>query len=352
MNASVVPAITLQAMLAGFEALGLSMAPLREACGAAAAAPPETPVPALVLDRLRAAASRQRPEPEFPTALGLAIPFGAFGLTDYLAGSSDAVAGGFESLALHLRLVARGISLELSRIDGERWVRVLAGDAAAPWSGSEMTVAVFVARFRQGTGGRFQPSRVLVRAGAPGRSAVHEALLGVPVETGAPAAALVMDEAAWRLPLRGADPCLRGVLQQALVASGLEAPGVSDLEQAIRARLRDALPAATATPVRVARLLGMSERTLQRRLGESGSSFTALLEDFRRAEAMRLLADTDVALAEVAARLGYAEQTSFTRAFRRWSDTTPAAWRAARRPVHRVGRIAAARRKGGGEGAE
>jgi AraC-like DNA-binding protein len=352
MTSSFVPALTLQAMLAGFEALGLSMAPLREACGAAVAARPEAPVPIEVMARLRAAAAMQRPEPEFPTALGLAIPFGAFGLTDYLAGSSDTVAGGFQSLALHLRLVARGITLDLARIDGERWVRVLAGDAAAPWPGSEMTVAVFVARFRRGTGGAFQPRRVLVRAGTPGRSARHEALLGVPVETGAPSAALVMDEATWRLPLRGADPYLRGVLQQALAASGLEAPGVSDLEQAIRARLRDALPAGTATPVRVARLLGMSERTLQRRLGESGSSFTALLEAFRRDEAMRLLADTDLALAEVAGRLGYAEQTSFTRAFRRWNEATPAAWRAARRPVHRVGRVAAARRPGGGEGAE
>jgi AraC-like DNA-binding protein len=75
-------------------------------------------------------------------------------------------------------------------------------------------------------------------------------------------------------------------------------------------------------------LLGVSERTLQPRLGEQGRRFSEVVEDFRREEAARQLNTPGVHLVEIASRLGYAEQTSSTRAFRRWAGTTPARWRA------------------------
>jgi len=324
-------------MLDGFAALGLDLGPLREAVGTPDA---NDLVPAESMERLWEAATAQRPEATLPVALGLAIPYGAFGFTDYLAGSADTVAGGFESLALHLRLVARGIPLELEHVDGLHWVRVGAGmpEPRRAWS-TAMTAAILVGRFRRATSGALQPRRVCLPVGGPDDAPACEGLLQAPVECGAPLAALGLDEAAWVLPLRGADPYLRPVLMAALAASGLDVPGDSDLQRAIRARLRDALASGAAEPARIARLLGMSERTLQRRLAATGDSYSELLQSFRRTEAMRLLTDTDLTLVEVASRLGYAEQTSFTRAFRRWSGATPAAWRAERRPVHRVGRI-------------
>jgi len=93
-----------------------------------------------------------------------------------------------------------------------------------------------------------------------------------------------------------------------------------------RARLRDALTDRGADMHRIARLLGISVRTLQRRLASSGSSWSGVVEAFRRDEAARLLAGP-TPLVDVTARLGYREQTSFTRAFRRWTGKTPAQWR-------------------------
>jgi len=117
------------------------------------------------------------------------------------------------------------------------------------------------------------------------------------------------------------------------VAAQLELtqPNDTGLESALRARLRGSLSQGQATPHRMATLLGVSERTLQRRLAEHGRSFTDVLEEFRREESARLLCDRRLALTEIATRLGYAEQTSFTRAFRRWTGSTPGAWRADRR---------------------
>ncbi len=71
----------------------------------------------------------------------------------------------------------------------------------------------------------------------------------------------------------------------------------------------------------------MSPRTLQRRLGDEGTSVHALLDEVRRGRAAALL-DADMAIGEVAYLLGYSEPSAFHRAFRRWTGVTPEAFRA------------------------
>ena len=82
---------------------------------------------------------------------------------------------------------------------------------------------------------------------------------------------------------------------------------------------------------KVAKALRMSPRTLQRRLGELGTSYQEVLDDVRRRSARRLLANTDLATSEVAFLLGFEEMNSFTRAFHTWEGTSPAQWRATAR---------------------
>lgn len=78
----------------------------------------------------------------------------------------------------------------------------------------------------------------------------------------------------------------------------------------------------------VAKKLGVSERTLKRRLADQGTTFSRIVDDARRAEACLLLADPRWTLDRIAARLGYSDTGNFTRAFRRWTGETPGAWRA------------------------
>lgn len=77
----------------------------------------------------------------------------------------------------------------------------------------------------------------------------------------------------------------------------------------------------------VARRLHVSTRTLKRRLAARGSSFSEVLDEVRRQRALLLLADRRLALGDVADRLGYSDVANFTRAFRRWTGQTPAAYR-------------------------
>jgi len=79
----------------------------------------------------------------------------------------------------------------------------------------------------------------------------------------------------------------------------------------------------------VADALHLSPRTLQRRLGDAGTSYQQLLDQVRHHLARRLLDATDLDVGEIAFLLGFEELNSFNRAFRQWEGATPARWRTA-----------------------
>ena len=77
----------------------------------------------------------------------------------------------------------------------------------------------------------------------------------------------------------------------------------------------------------VARALHVSRRTLQRRLADDGTSFRLVLEDLRKELAERYLKDPGNSIVEVAFLLGFSDQSSFHRAFQRWTGASPGRWR-------------------------
>jgi AraC-like DNA-binding protein len=80
---------------------------------------------------------------------------------------------------------------------------------------------------------------------------------------------------------------------------------------------------------KAASFLGVSTRTLQRRLREEGTTFAELLEEFRRKMSLHLLRDKSLAVYEVAFLLGYSDPSAFYRAFRRWCGSSPYEYRTA-----------------------
>ena len=77
------------------------------------------------------------------------------------------------------------------------------------------------------------------------------------------------------------------------------------------------------------RLAGTSVRSLQPSLTEAGTSYSQLVDELRLRTARELLGDERCALGEIAYELGYSDPAHFTRAFRRWTGSTPSAWRRA-----------------------
>jgi AraC-like DNA-binding protein len=98
----------------------------------------------------------------------------------------------------------------------------------------------------------------------------------------------------------------------------------SNVEQIVRESMRRAMFADEQPTIQqAADLLGMSRRTLQRRLEESDLSYRVLLDDTRRQLAECYLRDPKRQAKEISIVLGFAEQSSFTRAFRRWTGVAP-----------------------------
>jgi AraC-like DNA-binding protein len=77
----------------------------------------------------------------------------------------------------------------------------------------------------------------------------------------------------------------------------------------------------------VAAEVGMSSRSLSRRLSEMGTSFNDLIEGLRKQIAHRYLHETDMSCTQIAFVLGYSDVSSFNHAFKRWSGETPTAAR-------------------------
>ncbi len=115
--------------------------------------------------------------------------------------------------------------------------------------------------------------------------------------------------------------------QLELVREQLEQEGESAELRAIRdAAARNAVQGDYSAAA-LARRLGMSQRTLQRRSGELGTSVREIIDDVRAATARQLLSDPELNLVEISLALGYSTESAFRRAFRRWTGQSPSAYR-------------------------
>jgi AraC-like DNA-binding protein len=140
-----------------------------------------------------------------------------------------------------------------------------------------------------------------------------------------PAHRLVFAASELDLPLVTADAAAKK-----LAADQLERE-LAQLSDGLVGKIRAHLAKHDAPPtiVELARTLKLSPRTLKRRLADDGTTYTALRDGQRRQRAMLLLDDRSLSISEVALRLGYTELPNFTRAFRKWTGMTPAAYRGA-----------------------
>ncbi len=126
-----------------------------------------------------------------------------------------------------------------------------------------------------------------------------------------------------------ADPSLRSLFETKL-SEQLPGPRTTDsASNRVRALLQKKLPGTLPSVIDIAAELAMSRAGLQRVLQAEGASFSGILDTVRKELACDLLARSRFSIGEIAFMLGYADRASFHHAFRRWTQTTPQAFRAA-----------------------
>jgi AraC-like DNA-binding protein len=151
-------------------------------------------------------------------------------------------------------------------------------------------------------------------------------VLRCPVTADAAWNGLAISPDTFRLGLKRRDAVLRGVLEGVAIVhdnSPAERSVVGDVRRALASRV-------TGGDTRiqsVARHIGMTARTLQRRLAALNLSYNEVLDTLRREAAEQYLAGDTLSVGEIAYLLGYSEPAAFHRAFRRWHQVTPAAFR-------------------------
>lgn len=156
----------------------------------------------------------------------------------------------------------------------------------------------------------------------------HQAYFGCPIRLGAQRNCLHLDLTSLDLSFKSYNAELLDLLTPALDQQLAEYQSKLSFIETVSWLLKRLLSAGRPDIPTVALELGVSERTLQRRLMEEGTNFQCLLATVRRSRAYELLADPSLDLMEVALHLGYEDQSSFFRAFKQWENKTPSNWRA------------------------
>ncbi len=333
----VVLASMVQGTLAAFTALGLSPRELYEACGSSpeALADPDALVDYEILVRLWEAVLARFPAHPIGLTMareGARVRSESLGVFGYVVQHCRDVRQSIELFARYCPMTFPRLSVELrvaddrARIMVEHEPRVMA--MVEPL---EMFVASLVHDLSEP--GEDAPPATEIAFGHPPKHApgVYAELVPVPVRFEAGWNGLSFDAAVLDRPVTGADPRIGKYLRQqadAQLQARLETTPGDSLEDRVRALVDDHLMAGTSDQASIARSLGMSPRTLQRRLEQEGTSFGRLLEDVRRQRALQLLALPGLSVGEVAFCLGYANPRAFYRSFRRWTGCTPSQWRA------------------------
>lgn len=193
---------------------------------------------------------------------------------------------------------------------------------------NECALAAVTSMVRRVAGTRVVPRELTFRHPAPPTDRFHLELFGCPVTFDAPLDGVHLTTEQLARPTLLGDEGLSAYLLAQLDELRAET-AARTLVSEVRGAVADALADGQPSKSQIARRLGMSERTLHRRLAEEGASFQDLVTRTRQDAAESLLRSDGPSVADVAFLTGFSDQTAFTRAFKRWTGQTPAAFRAA-----------------------
>jgi len=249
-------------------------------------------------------------------------------VVEYAARSQPTLRGAFEQSIRYYCLLHDGFEAEL-KVDGDRAVVTINfGGLTIDNAAHEFVLAVHLMSARRMTGlADLAPIETHFVHARPKNTLVHQRIFRSPVHFGQAQSAIIYPRAALDAPLVAADSGLARVLERH-AADALQKLGRStSLPERVRELVRQDLTSGKLTAESLARRLGMSSRTLHRRLVAQGSSYRGIIDDVRREIALRCLRDPQLAIREVGYLLGFTTGPAFHRAFRRWTGTTAASFR-------------------------
>ena len=265
-------------------------------------------------------------------AIGLAqhhVPRPAsFDVVGYAMVSCADLRGAFERLVRYLLILSDALTMTIGEEPaGDRVTFVLfGGDRPVPRQRIEFILVTLIGFCRWISGREVDPLAIELPYPAPKDAGPYRAALRCPVSFDAPRNSVLFARADMTAPLPTSNPLL-AELHERFAGEYLKQFDHAHTSYRAREVIIRRLPDGEPRRDQVAGELGMSERTLQRRLEQESTSFLQLLDNTRRELAEQYLGRLHLTLAQAAYLLGFADQRSFFRACRRWFEQSPGRYR-------------------------
>jgi AraC-like DNA-binding protein len=247
------------------------------------------------------------------------------GLLYYVSASSEMLSMALQRVARYSSIINEGVSL--TYIDGKDVViafHYVGISRHQDLHQIEFFITALIRMCRLLTGHHLVPSRVSLTHWRDNDYSEFVEFVGGDIEFGAAADEVAFATTIKKMPIVSADPYLNNLLityfEEAMSRRPTNrGPFRSSVENAIV----PLLPHGKIRVSEIARRLGVSQRTLARRLSFEGITFSNVLENLRSDLAERYLIQEDLSISQIAWLLGYQEVSAFTHAFRRWTGQTP-----------------------------
>ena len=188
---------------------------------------------------------------------------------------------------------------------------------------SEEMMSTMLQLARKLTGVDLTPREIHFEHAPPENVSEHKRIFRAPVRFNKPLTKLIFDKFVLELPLVGADLTLGSLLERQAEDLLAKSPRYGIFANQVQQLIRDGLPLGSARIETICRKLGRSERTLQRKLDEEGTSYKELLKETQRDLSKFYLQKPDMAICEVSYLVGFSQVSAFHQAFRRWTGLTP-----------------------------
>lgn len=304
--------------------LGLSPARVLARCGLDAGFldSTDTGVDASTYFALWTAFATESEDSELPLTLGCGVSHGPFQPALLAFSASPDIYTGLKRLAVFKPLCAP-IRLELSETDTCFSAAFATEDDHTMPTVMAMTEVIFFLDLARTFTAHYVVPQVIHLPDPTHVTPAYRDYIGAPIEKGRlPGIIFTMEDA--RRPLISADTDFYRIVEQDLLVKLENLTGGNQISNRVRRVLTEMLPAGTVSAGQVSARLGLSKRSLQRKLRDESTSFQAVLNETRASLALTYLRDQKLSAEETSHLLAYRDPNSFYRAFQVWTGMTPA----------------------------
>jgi AraC-like DNA-binding protein len=312
------------------KAAGLDIGALFDEAGldTAALSDPDSRFPTEKVSRLWQLAVARSGDPAIGLANSNIVKPASFDVVAYTMMSSPNLLSVLERLSRYVGIVSDAASVVIAEDDeGYRMIlELFGGGQPVPRQRFEFDLITVLAFCRWVTNRELRPLALELRFPPPADLRPYQDAFKCALRFNAPVNSLLFARADVISPLPTAHPLLAEVHER-IASERLQRLDHAQISNRARAAIIRRLPDGEPRRMEVAAALEMSERTLQRRLEAEGISFQRLLDNTRRELAQQYLGQTDVSLADATYLLGFADQSTFFRACKRWFGTSPRRYR-------------------------